>query len=113
MSIEKIVYNALFKQNIKLNSDVVKLGLIDDLKSEMKLANQGGMKAIDMANAAKKPAEDSLKMNNSLLVRFEKILADVKTLGIDSAVKDVESQIKQVKENIKTIDAILNALYKI
>ena len=100
-------------KNIELKSEVVELGLIDDIKSEMKEANRGGMKAIDMANAAKKPAEDSLKLNKELLKKIEKAEKAAKDLGVSDAVKVLEVQKKQVVVNINTLDDILNALYKI
>lgn len=101
------------KEAVELSKVEVELGLIDELKSDMKKANQGAMKAIDMANAAKKPAEESLKLNNQLLKNFEGVLSKVKELGIKPAEKEVQNQITQVKENIKTINQVLDALYKI
>lgn len=101
------------KEAVELSKMEVELGLLDDLKNEMKKANQGAIKAIDMANAAKKPAEQSLKMNQDLLKNFENFLTKVKELGINSAQKEVLGSITQVRENIKTINQVLDALYKI
>jgi hypothetical protein len=44
-----IALNAIEKHDLEL-------GVYDDLKVEMKGANIGAMKAIDLANSAKKPA---------------------------------------------------------
>jgi biotin operon repressor len=97
--------------NALLSSDEVKLGRIEELKKLMIEANRGAMKAIDLANSAKKPAEDSLKLNKTLLVQFESVKKIVKDLGLDDA--DITKQIQQVKENISTINSVLDALYKI
>tara|TARA_R110002074_G_scaffold19251_1_gene61492 strand:+ start:783 stop:1127 length:345 start_codon:yes stop_codon:yes gene_type:complete len=105
----------------KLNSDnktelakhKIELGLIDDIKEEMKQANKGGMKAIDLANDAKKPAEKSLKENQNLLKKIAKTKKAAIELGASDILKQVQKFEQQVKENIKTLDNILSALYRI
>jgi hypothetical protein len=91
----------------------VELGVYDDLKVEMKGANIGAMKAIDLANSAKKPAQDSLNANKQLLVKFENFVKQIKALGIENPQVEVEKAILQVKENIKVTESVLNALNKI
>jgi hypothetical protein len=91
----------------------LELGVYDDLKLEMKNANIGAMKAIDLANSAKKPAQDSLNANKELLVKFENFVKQIKALGIESPQLEVEKAITQVKTNIKVTESVINALNKI
>ena len=105
------VYEALNK--VELKSEKIELGLLDDIKEEMKAANKGGIKAINLANDAKKPAEQSLKLNENLLKKIERTKKIAIELGDNKIVKDLQNKIKQVNENIKTLDDILSALYKI
>ena len=109
----KHITDFLNSKKVELASEKVQLGRIDDLKKQMVDANRGAMKAIDMANAAKKPAEESLQYNKTLLIQFDNLLKIVKDLGLNDSVNDISKQMDQVKENIKTIDSILDALYKI
>ena len=97
----------------KLASEKVELGLIDDVKKEMGEANKGAMKAIDLAESAKTPAEKSLKLNKNLLEKIAKTKKAAIELGVTDVVKQMQTQEKQVKENINSIDKLLNALYKI
>ncbi len=100
-------------QKIALKNQKVDLGLLQDIKAEMALANKGAMEAIDLANAAKRPAEKSLKLNEELLKKLDRTIASAKDLGADDAVSIMEKQKIQVKENIKAIDSVLSNLYKI
>ena len=104
------LYNKMFRK-VELSSEVVELGLIDDLKKQMANANQGAMKAIDLANQAVGFAEKSLKLNESLEKEFQQILRQVKDLGISSAEAEVKKQIDQVQTNIKEISKTLKGLY--
>ena len=106
------IYNALFseKKEVELSKMEVELGVIDDLKNEMKKANQGALKAIDMANDAKRFAENSLKLNKDLEKNFDQVLKQVKELGISSAEAEVKKQIEQLKTNIKEIEKTLKGL---
>ena len=101
-----VALNAIEKHDLEL-------GVYDDLKVEMKGANIGAMKAIDLANSAKKPAQDSLNANKQLLVKFENFVKQIKALGIETPQVEVEKAILQVKENIKVTESVLNALNKI
>jgi len=101
------------RKTVELKSEVVELWLIDDIKSKMKDANKGAMKAIDMANAAKKPAEQSLKLNEELFKELTKAEKMAKDLGSEEAFKEINKMTNQVAVNMKTIDDVLNALYKI
>ncbi len=98
---------------VELSSMDVELSVYDDIKKEMIEANRGAMKAIDLANAAKKPAADSLKLNVDLLNKFKNFIQKIKELGIQNAQPEVEKGVLQVKENIKTIESVINALNKI
>ena len=98
---------------VELASQKVELGLIDSITSGMKEANKGAMKAIDLANSAKKPAEDSLKLNENLLKSIDNVIKKAKEIGIDEVVSDLNKKRDQVVVNIKTINDVLNALYKI
>jgi len=114
MSIEKI-YEKINSINpkVELSQVEIELGVYDDLKAEMKSANSGGMKAINLANSAKKPAQESLTANKELLAKFQNFVQKIKELGISSAQVEVEKAISQVKENIKTIQSVVEALDKI
>jgi hypothetical protein len=101
------------RNHVELKAEVLELGLIDDIKSEMKEANRGGIKAIDLAHAAMKPAETSLKLNKALLIKIEKTSKAAKELGANEAVKTLETQKKQIKTNIKEIEGIISALNRI
>lgn len=109
----KNVLSRLPKQEVNLSSERVDLGLLDDIKSDMKQANQGAMKAIDMANAAKKPAEQSLKLNKELFKKLTQAEKMAKELGVSEAFKTINEQTNQVAKNIETIESVLDALYKI
>jgi cob(I)alamin adenosyltransferase len=101
------------KEAVKLESQLVELNVYDQLKKEMQQANQGAIKAIDLAYSAIKPAETSLKQNKDLLVNMEDFIKKIKELGITSAQPEVEKAIVIVKENIKSISDMINALYKL
>lgn len=98
------------EENVELSSEKVELGLIDDLKNQMKSANKDALNAIDLANKAKGLAEKSLKLNNDLEKNFEEVLKKVKDLGISSAEIEVKKQLDQVKTNIKEIEKTLKGL---
>jgi metal-sulfur cluster biosynthetic enzyme len=98
---------------VELASQKVELGLIDSITSSMKEANKGAMKAIDLANSAKKPASDSLKLNENLLKSIDNVIKKAKEIGIDEVVSDLNKKRDQVVVNIKTINDVLNALNKI
>tara|TARA_B110000858_G_scaffold158809_1_gene182106 strand:- start:252 stop:596 length:345 start_codon:yes stop_codon:yes gene_type:complete len=110
---EQIEKEITEKVMVKLASEKIELGLIDDVKKEMGEANKGAMKAIDLAESAKTPAEKSLKLNKSLLEKIAKTKKAAIELGVTDVVKQMQTQEKQVKENISSIDKLLNALYKI
>jgi hypothetical protein len=111
---EKTVYGKLFKsEQVDLSSEKVELGLLDDIKKDMKAANQGAMKAIDLANAAKKPAEQSLKLNKELFKKLTQAEKMAKDLGVTEAFKTINEQVNQVSKNIETIESVLDALYRI
>ena len=110
---EQIEKEITDKVMTKLGTHKVELGLIDDIKKEMGAANQGAMRAIDLAESAKTPAEKSLKLNKSLLEKIGKTKKAAIELGVTDVLKLLQTQEKQVKDNIDSIDKLLNALYKI
>jgi hypothetical protein len=113
MNTRKTVYNKLFAEKVELSAYEVQLGLLQDIEKELVTANAGAIKAIDLANAAKKPAETSLKANKDLLVKFQNFVTQMKELGILSPQKEVENGITRVKENIKAIENLIGNLSKI
>lgn len=110
---DNILKDVYAQDKVELSSIEVNLSVYDDIKKGMIEANRGAMKAIDLANAAKKPAADSLKLNLDLLNKFENFIQKIKELGIQNAQPEVEKGVLQVKENIKTIESVINALNKI
>lgn len=110
---ERIIKKVYDAKKVELGTHKVDLAVYDDIKKEMIEANRGAMKAIDLANSAKKPAEDSLRLNKELLGKFENFIQKIKELGILGAQTEVERGVSQVKENIKTIESVINALNKI
>jgi hypothetical protein len=111
MKTERKVFNKLFKKDkVELSAEKIELALIDDIRSEMSNANKGAIKGIDMIEAAKKPLENSLRDNKSLLKKLEKTKKSAIELGAMEILKEVQKFEQQVKENIKSIDKILGGL---
>ncbi len=110
MSNLKKIGNKLFKQTTELKSHDVELALIDDIRSEMATANKGAIKGIDMIEAAKRPLENSLRDNKSLVKKLARTKKSAIELGAFEILKEVQKFEQQVKENIKTIDKILGGL---
>lgn len=110
---EQIIADITAKVETKLASQKVELGLLQDIEKELVTANAGAIKAIELANAAKKPAETSLKLNKELLGKFQAFVKQIKDLGIQNSQTEVENGIKQVKENIKAIENLIGNLNQI
>ena len=70
---EKIISNLYEAKKVELGMNI-ELSVYDDVKKELIEANKGAIKAIDLANSAKKPAQDSLVSNKALLVKFENFI---------------------------------------
>jgi hypothetical protein len=113
MNTLKTVFGKLFKEETKLASHEVALGILQDIEKEMISANQGVMKSIDLAKSALKPAQTSLQMNKELLVKLQNFTKQIKDLGITNPQVEVENGIKQVKENIKMIETLITNLHSI
>lgn len=109
----KSVFSKIAEDKTELAKHEVELGLLDDIKKDMTEANRGAMKAIDLANAAKKPAEQSLKLNKELFKKLTKAEKMAKDLGVTEAFKTINEQTNQVAKNIETINSVLEALYRI
>ena len=114
--------NSIFKKvaeleknanEVKLSKVQVELGLLQDIEKELITSNAGAIKAIDLANAAKKPAETALNANKELLVKFQNFVKQMKDLGIESPQREVENGIVRIKENIKAIENLIGNLAKI
>lgn len=108
--IAKMEQNA---NEVKLGKVQIELGVLQDIEKELIAANAGAIKAIDLANAAKKPAETSLKANKELLIKFQDFVKQIKALGIEAPQTEVENGIVRIKENIKAIENLIGNLAKI
>lgn len=97
----------------KLAKHEVELGVLQDVQKELVTANAGAIKAIDLAKSALKPAQESLRLNKELVVKFENFTKQIKALGIEGPQKEVENGIVQVKENIKMIETLITNLHAI
>lgn len=98
---------------VGLKSDVIELGVLQDVEKELVTANAGAIKAIDLAKSALKPAQESLRLNKELLVKFQNFIKQIKDLGIIAPQKEVENGIMLVKENIKSIEKLISSLNSI
>ena len=103
------VYDKL-SDKTELAKHEVELGILQDIEKELVTANAGAIKAINLANQAKKPAQDSLQLNKQLLIKFQNFTKQIKDLGILGSQKEVENGIIKVKENIKAIENLINNL---
>ena len=65
---DNILKDIYLNNKVELSAMDVELGTYDDVKKYLIEANRGAMKAIDLANSAKKPAEDSLRLNKELRI---------------------------------------------
>ena len=110
---EQIIADITAKVEAKLANHKVELGILQDIEKELVTANAGAIKPIDLANAAKKPAELSLKLNKELLNKFENFIKQIKELGIENSQSEVLNGINKVKENIKSIENLIGNLNKI
>jgi hypothetical protein len=93
-----------------VKGEKVELGLVDDIRAEIVIANKGAIKSIDIIEAAKKPLEKSLQDNKSLLKKLERTKKSAIELGASDILKEIQKYESQVKENIKSIDKILGGL---
>jgi len=109
MNTLKTIYDKLGDKT-ELAKHEVELGILQDIEKELITANAGAIKAITLANQAKKPAQDSLQLNKQLLIKFQNFTKQVKDLGILSSQKEVENGIVKVKENIKAIENLISNL---
>ena len=114
MSIEKRVFNKLFKDSkTELATQKIELGLIDDIKSEMKQANAGAISAIDLAFKAIPLAEKSLKLNKNLLKKIGSTKKSAIELGATDILKVLQKQETQIKSNIKEVEKLIKGLNSI
>ena len=107
----EIILEKLPKQ--ELTAQKVELGLVDDIKEEMKTANSGAISAIDLAFKAIPLAEKSLKLNKSLLKKIENTKKAAIELGATDVLKTLQKQETQIKSNINEVDKLLKGLNSI
>ena len=103
------VYSKLPKQELAK----VELGLVDDIKEEMKAANSGAISAIDLAFKAIPLAEKSLKLNKSLLKKIENTKKAAIELGATDVLKTLQKQETQIKSNIDEVNKLIKGLNSI
>ena len=113
MSNLKSIGNKLFKQSTELKSQDVELGLIDDIKSEMKQANAGAISAIDLAFKAIPLAEKSLKLNKNLFKKIQITKKSAIELGASDILKVLQKQETQINSNIKEVEKLIKGLNSI
>tara|TARA_R100001369_G_scaffold84710_1_gene117745 strand:- start:303 stop:647 length:345 start_codon:yes stop_codon:yes gene_type:complete len=105
------IYNKLPKTELK--SEKIKLGLIDDIRSEMKKANEGAINAIDLAFKARPLADKALPLNENLLKKIAQTKKAAIELGATEVLKDLQVQENQVKSNISEIQKLIKGLNSI
>jgi hypothetical protein len=91
----------------------VEFALIDDIKSEIIEASKGAIRAIDLVNEARVPAEKSLSQSLALILKIQRTIVSAKELGANEAVKTLEQSEKNVLENIKTIENVIAVINRI
>ena len=91
----------------------VEFALIDDIKSETIEASKGAIRAIDLVNEARVPAEKSLSQSLALILKIQRTIVSAKELGANEAVKTLEQSEKNVLENIKTIENVIAVINRI
>ena len=109
MSTHKTVYNKLFSKQ-ELSAEKVELALVDDIRSEMAIANKGAIDSINLIYSAKRPLEKSLQDNKALSKKLESTKKSAIELGASDILREIQKYESQVKENIKSIDKILSGL---
>lgn len=112
-NINTILKKIAKSEKVELSKHEVELGVLQDVQKELVTANAGAIKAIDLAKSALKPAQESLRLNKELVVKFENFTKQIKALGIEGPQKEVENGIVQVKENIKMIETLITNLHAI
>ena len=96
-----------------VRGEKVELGLVDDIKEEMKTANSGAITAIDLAFKAIPLAEKSLKLNKGLLKKIENTKKAAIELGATDVLKTLQTQETQIKSNINEVDKLIKGLNSI
>jgi len=99
------------KEVVKLESQLVELGVLQEVQKELAIAEAGAIKSITIAKSALKPAQESLRLNRELLVKFQNFTKQIKDLGITAPQKEVEDGIVTVKKNIKLIETLITNLH--
>ena len=114
MNTQREVFNKLFKEEkTELSAQKVELGLIDDIKSEMKQANAGAISAIDLAFKAIPLAEKSLKLNKNLLKKIGSTKKSAIELGANDILKILQKQETQIESNINEVEKLIKGLNSI
>jgi len=114
MTIKERIFNNLSERNkVELSAQKVELSLIDDIKSEMIIANKGAISAIDLAFKALPLAEKSMSLNKNLLKKIEKTKQSAKDLGANDVLKVLEKSDIKIRTNIKEIQKLIKGLNSI
>lgn len=104
------IINRIESKKVELGMNV-ELGILQDIEKELAIAEAGAIKSITIAKSALKPAQESLRLNKELLVKFQNFTKQVKDLGITTPQKEVENGIIRVKQNIKLIETLITNLH--
>jgi ADP-ribosylglycohydrolase len=104
------IYNMLAS---KAEPVKVEFALIDDIKAETAEASKGAIRAIDLVNKARNPAQEAKTKSLKLLLKIQRTIVSAKELGANDAVKTLEQSEKQVLENIKTIENVIAVIEQI
>jgi hypothetical protein len=112
----KNVLNKLSKieSKVELSEINVELATIyDDLNGTIAEANQGAMKALDMAKQGATLCKESINKNNVLLKELDRAEGLIQQLGLDSELKKVQNAKVLVNKNLDTIQKIYTELLAI
>jgi len=107
------IENIVKGEKVELNSVSVELSLIEDIRADMKKANQGAIQAIDLAFKAIPLAEKALPLNKNLLAKIEKTKKAAVELGATDILKEVQKLDSQVNSNIIEIEKLIKGLNSI
>lgn len=103
---EKNVLNKMYASEVKVELATI----YDDLNGTIAEANQGAMKALDMAKQGATLCKESINKNNALLKELDRAEGLIKQLGLDSELKKVQNAKVLVNKNLDTIQKIYTDL---
>ena len=115
MNTRKTVYNKLFKEETKLATHEVELGLIQDLQNRTEALKQADKLALEVFSMYDKAVNEAKTFSD----RYYKIMQEITTIGSNLETKSKELGIdspKEINNALKMLDLSekqLNRLYKI